>query len=261
MEATRLHMENKNASLQFPRPLRTKELNLLEGVLPIDRPGYQAYRELLSTMVVLGEGRRGSGNLVLGFEGDRPDVMSPLAPVVAYGMLETTKDTFTITVREYVGKQIDVEIVSSHQTEIPDHFEEKHRWTYSTWKPGTVLPSSGEQLREVRINDDLVLGIACGEKRVLLHDQFSGMNHLIPITNFYNELMLHKGIRDPKIALHSNLLFKDIHTYADLDLRSAFIAYNKLKRRVPLAEPQPPAPRKTGVLRLLKNVFKKHHHA
>jgi hypothetical protein len=261
MQKASLCMANENATHEYPRPLRPKELDLLEGVLPPDRPGYREYRELLSRMVALGEGRRGAGNLLLGFAGDRPDVTSPLAPVVAYGMLQTTNDIFSITVREYVGKQIDVEIVSSHQKEIPDHFEEKKRWTYSTWKPGDILPSSGERLREVPITSEFVLGIAANEKRVFLYDGLSGIVHLIPITNFYNELMLHKNIRDPKIALHSSLLFKDHRVYTDEDLRSAFVAYNKLKRRVSLVEPQQPGSEEGRLLGLLKAIWKKQYHA
>ena len=46
-------------------------------------------------------------------------------PVIAYGMVETTRDAFTITVREEVAAQINVEIVSRRGEEIPDHFEEK----------------------------------------------------------------------------------------------------------------------------------------
>jgi hypothetical protein len=57
-------------------------------------------------MIVLGEGRRGKGNFVLGFEGDKADITSPLPPVVAFGMIETPKGSVSITVRQYVGKQI-----------------------------------------------------------------------------------------------------------------------------------------------------------
>ena len=208
-------------------------------------------------MVVLGEGRRGAGNLVLGFPGDRPDITSPLPPVVAYGVVETTQDSFTITVREFVGNQIDVEIVSSHGQEIPNQFEEKLRWTYSTWKPGVPLPSTGQKMREVRISEKLELGIAPLEKRIILHDGSSGMNHLIPITNFYNELMMHKSVRDPKVALNSNLLFQNLRTLSDEDLRKAFISYNKLKPRVSITEPAP-APKPSGFTGFVKTLFGKH---
>lgn len=216
----------------YPRALRRKERDLLESVLPSDRPGYRRYRDLVSSMVVIGEGRQGAGNLVLGPEGQVPDLISPLAQVVAYGVVETTLDSFTMTVREYIGNQIDVEIVSSSLGEIPDHFEEKRRWTYSTWRPGSPSPSHNQPVREVVIGEAFVLAISRDEKRLWVYDGDSGMNLLIPITNFYNELMLHKHIRDPRVALVSQLLFTQLEEYSNDDLRVSFIAYNKLKRKV-----------------------------
>lgn len=226
----------ENATAFYPRKLRAKERDLLEAVLPESRPGYKAYRDLLPEMDVIGEGRRGTGNLVLGRPGDRPDLSLPLGPVIAFGMVETTRDSFSVSVREQVVHQIDVDIVSSHGEAIPDHFEEKRRWTYSSWTPGTPSPQTGEIAREVRINENLVLGILMKERRLLLHERSSGMNHLIPVTNFYNELMLVRRIRDPKIALHSDLMFHDARTYGEDDLRRALIAYNTLKRRVSITD-------------------------
>ncbi|MEK9137890.1 MAG: hypothetical protein AAB393_12265, partial [Bacteroidota bacterium] len=188
--------------------------------------------------------------------GDKPDNASPLAPVVAYGMVETTRDQFSITVREYIGRQIDVEIVSMHGDEIPDHYEERRRWAYSTWEPGMPSPATGESMREVPVGESLVLGIAVKEKRVLLHDGGTGMNHLIPITSFYNELMLHQNIRDPKIALNSNLFFQNLASYGDEDIRHAFIAYNKSKRRVTVVETPHPE-RKRGMPGLLTKFVRK----
>ena len=241
----------------YPRGLRLKERDLLDAVLPENRPGYRAYRDVISTMVVIGGGRRGEGNLVLGMPGDKPDLSLPLAPVFAFGVVETTRDVFSVTVREHRERQIDIEIVSSRGETIPDHFEERRRWTYSTWIPGTPSPDTGETAREVRINESLTLAMLVKERRLLLHDAGSGVNHLIPITTFYDELMMVKNIRDPKIALHSGLLFQDARSPNDDDLRSAFIAYNRVRRRVPLVVP-PAAPRPVGGLpSLVRKLFGK----
>jgi hypothetical protein len=227
----------------FPRPLRPKERDLLESVLPMDRPGYRHYRELLERMEVLGEGRRGAGNLVLGAKGDLPDPGAPLPPVVAYGVVETTQDQFTVTVREEVDNRIDVEILSSRGEEVPEHFEEKRRWSYSDWVPGRPSPATGERLREVQVDPFCTLAFAEGERRLWLYDARTGMNHPLPITGFYNELMLHKRIRDPEIALHSANLFGQLFSYSDDDLRAAFIAYNVLRKRV---EVRPVVPERAG---------------
>ncbi len=242
----------------FPRNLRAKERDLLESVLPSDRPGYRRYRDLLETMQVIGEGRRGAGNLILGRSGETPDLTSPLPPVVAYGVVETTKDRYTITVREVVGGQIDTEIVSAHDEEIPDHFEEKRRWTYATWKPGSVSPATGGTVREVRIDGQSVLALAPGEKRLWLYDGLTGMNHPIPVTNYHNELMLHKQIRDPAVAVRAGLLFDQISSYSDEELRAAFVSYNARRRRVEIQPTPAPAPAR-GLLVWLRSLLKAKH--
>lgn len=243
-----------NTNSTYPRTLRPKELDALEYVLPADRSGYREYRNHIAGMVVLGEGRRGKGNLVLGYEGDEPDTTSPLAAVAAYGMLETTRESFSITVREYVGKQIDVEIVSGSQGELPDHYEEKRRWTYSEWSPGQLSPAAHTAVREVVVDENTVLAIAGNEKRLWVYERRSGMALLIPITNYYNELMLLKNIRDPKVALKAGLLFENLHSYTDADLAAAFHAYNKLRPKVQLL-PRVHEQRKRGLKQALLSLF------
>jgi hypothetical protein len=240
----------------YPRKLREKERELLDSVLPVDRPGYKKYCDLIESMVVLAEGRRGKGNFVLGYEGDIADINSPLAPVIAYGILQATHDQFSITVRECVAEQIDCEIVSSRGEEVPDHFEEKRRWTYSTWLPNSPSPATGSPVRGVSIDANVVLAIAKEERRLWAYDSATGMNHLVPITNFYNELMLHKSIRDPKIALKSGLFFADCDKYTDAELRMSFIAYNKLKPKVQVS-PVEPVLKERGLKLFVQNIFRK----
>jgi hypothetical protein len=240
----------------YPRNLRPKEVDLLEGVLPSDRPGYRHYRALIDSMVVLAQGKRGPGNYILGQPGDVPDDVVSDAPVVAFGMVDTTRGTFTITVREYSGSQMDVEIVSASEEEVPDRFEEKRRWTYSAWRPGSPSPATGGVVREVPIDPDLTLAIAPQEKRVWVHDRASGMNLLVPVTNFHNELMLYKGIRDPKVALDIVQFFAGQNDYSDADLRETFIRYNALRPRVKIQAP-PPVPSPKGFVHTLKRLFGK----
>ena len=76
----------------------------------------------------------------------------------------------------------------------------------------------------------------------------------IPITNFYNEIMLLKGIRDPEIALHSALLFTEPGRFTDEDLRSAFIAYNTIRQRVEIAPPAPEA-EQGGIRGVVRRLF------
>lgn len=154
----------------------------------------------------------------------------------AYGVIETNFGPISITVRENYGDQIDFEIVCHRAEEVPEEFEESRRWTYSTWNPRDTCPQCGEQPREVPMHAEtnryFVLAICTADKRLWVYDEETQVNHLIPVTNFYNELILHKNIRDPKIALDSTRLFTDLAKYTDADLTYAFLTYNKLKTKV-----------------------------
>jgi hypothetical protein len=171
-------------------------------------------------------------------------------------MVEATGDRFVITVREPFEAQVDVEIVSSTGGEVPDHFEERRRWTYSSWVPGAPSPATGAEVREVAVDPSLTLAIAAVERRLWVHERTTGMVHPIPVTNFYNELMLTMRIRDPAVALRSQLLFDTHRTYSDAHLKAAFIAYNAVKRRVDVA-PATAAVRSTGLGAMLHTLFGK----
>lgn len=236
--------------------MRPKELDLLETVLPVDRPGYRALRDRMESMTVLGEGRRGEGDLMLGIPPDAPDIVSPLPPVVAYGVVETTRDAYTISVREEAWGQINVEIVSGSGEGIPDHYEEKRRWTYSWWTPGEVSPATRAAVREVRIDEGVTLALAEAEKRIWIHERSTGIVRLIPITNYYGELMAATGIRDPLIALVPPLLWVNLHSFSDGDLLAAFLAYNALRQRVQVRN-GPPSVRRSGIPLFIRQLFRR----
>jgi len=222
----------------YPRPISPLEREWMDWILPLDRPGYRHYHDLVRGMVVIGKGRRGEGEIILGPEGLTPDLSNPLAPVFAYGAIETKTGTLSVTMREVLDGQISVEIVSHHSEEIPSEFEEVRRWTYSTWIPGRRCPQCGEAVREVSMHpvtsvaDRLVLAFCTVDRRVWVYDSSTGVNRLIPVTNYYNDLMLHKDIREPRIALESRRLFSDLSKYSDADLTYAFFTYNKIKTKV-----------------------------
>src|SRR5258707_15313997 len=104
---------------QYPRPLSTREREWIEWILPIDRSGYKFYRDAASAMMVIGEGRRGKGEIILGVPGDVPDFDEPLGPVAAYGAVETNFGAISVTLREIVRNQISVEIVSHRSDQVP----------------------------------------------------------------------------------------------------------------------------------------------
>jgi len=222
----------------YPRPLTKREREWIYWILPLQHPGYAAVRRLIERMVVLGEGRRGKGELILGYEDDTIDLSAPLAPVFAYGVVETDFGLISVTLRDIENDQLSVEIVSQRAEEIPDVFEESRRWTYSTWVPGQSCPQCGSALREVRMHMSgasgrvLVLAVCRKDLRLWVCDSEDGVNRLIPVTNFYNELMLHKGIRDPAVALDAKRFFHEMEKYSDADLAYAFQTYNVMKMKV-----------------------------
>jgi hypothetical protein len=244
-----------------PRALSPREREWLEWILPIDRPGYKLYRDFLNALTVIGEGRRGAGEFILGKVGTMPDFSAPLSAVHSYGLIETDRGSISVTLREIFEEQISVEIVCNTSDELPEQFTELRRWTYSTWKPGETCPQCVKDVREVEMQSadgkQFVLAICTGDRRIWFYEEESGVIHLIPVTNYYNELMLHKNIRDPKIALNAKLFFTDLANYTDADLRHAFATYNKLMPKVQLTqeiaeESRAPASLFTRFARLIK---------
>lgn len=244
----------------YPRALSPREQELIAWVLPSDRPGYAAFGELLRTMVVIGEGRRGEGEIILAPGGSVPDFSAPLGAVYSYGAVETNFGVISVTVREPVDGQFSVEIVSQRSDRVPPEYEEARRWTYALWNPGEPCPQCLTGMREVpmRAGEGLrfVLALCARDRRLWVHDGAQRINRLIPVTNFYNEIMLHKNIRDPKIALDHKRFFAELERYSDADLSHAFQTYNALKAKVRIeGAVEPELPGRGGVLATLKKLL------
>ncbi len=219
----------------FPRPLTGKEWSLVEWILPENRTGYNNYRSLLKALHVIGFGRWGESDLILGKPGDTPEITGPMERIFANGMIEAEEGKITVAVHEYVAGQLEVQITNLHDDSIPDDITIKRKTTYSLWKPGDTCPFCNNAVREVMINEKeprAVLAICSNDENLWVYDETDGVNHPIPATNYYNELMLHKHIKDPSIALQSKHLFRMLSDYTDDDLRQAFVKYNKTWRRL-----------------------------
>lgn len=222
----------------FPRELTPQERELLLWVLPPERSGYREYRERVNNWKVVAQGRRGEGNYILARADERVDIESPLPHVVAYGMVVTEAGELSVSVREVLGNQFEFEIVSVQGNIDPANVREIRRWSLSSWLPGMPCPQCGQPIRQVPMasaaGQQFALAICAGDRRVWLYDEQSGMNLPIPVSNFYNELMLHKNIRDPKIALDAKRLFLHLSEFSDTDLQRAFRSYNKIRTKVAL---------------------------
>ena len=102
----------------------------------------------------------------------------------------------------------------------------------------------------------MVLAICSADKRLWVHDGRTQVNHPVPITNFYNELMFHQHVRDSKVALHPDRLFADLNQYSDESLVKAFRSYNMIRTKVPLGEEIiVPAPKRRALLDRVRAFF------
>lgn len=245
---------------EFPRELTTQERDLLLWLLPADRPGYLDYRKLIGAWQVVGRGRRGEGNYILAAPGERPDNESPLPQLFALGVVEAREGSVSISFRERLGNQLEFEIVKLQGEGVPGQLEEKRRWTYSTWLPSQPCPACGGSVREVSMitaaGRRILLAICAHDKRLWVYGEASGVNHPIPVTNFYNELMLQKNVRDPGVALNSKRLFTDLGSFADVEILRAFASYNKVRTKVELESSIiiPQEPRPSWVRRLIRSI-------
>jgi hypothetical protein len=223
---------------RFPRELDSLERELLLWVLPGERPGYAEYRKFVETWPVVAAGRRGEGNFVLAEAGWTADIESPLPQLFAYGVVELERGSLTISVRERSGGQLEFEMAGVTDRATVTALREIRRWSFSEWLPSQPCPSCRSSVREIRMAtaaaQTLVLALCSKDRRIWVYDGRSGVNALIPVTGFYNELMLQTGVHDPNIALNPTRLFELPGAQGDAELIRAFSSYNKLRNKVVL---------------------------
>jgi hypothetical protein len=224
---------------RFPRELDALEREMLLWVLPEQRPGYAEYRKLIESWPVVAVGRRGEGNLILAEAGWNVDIESPLPQLFAYGVVEHEQGRLTISVRERVGMQLEFELEGASDRTTVAAFREIRRWSYSEWLPSQHCPSCRSNLREINLTttnaQTLVLVLCSQDRRIWVYDTRSGINALIPVTGFYNELMLQMGIKDPRIALDPTRLFSAPEAQSDSDMIRAFASYNRVRNKIALS--------------------------
>jgi hypothetical protein len=224
---------------RFPRELDSLERDLLLWVLPKERSGYAEYRTFVEAWPVVAAGRRGEGNYILAEPGWVVDIDSPLPQLLAYGVVEHALGALTISLRERFGRQLEFELEGGSDCIDLAALRQIRRWSFSEWLPSQPCPSCRSRIREVTMattaGQALVLVLCSKDHRIWVQDGQTGVNALIPVTGFYNELMLQTGIHDPKIALDPKSLFELPGAYSDSDLISAFASYNQLRNKVALA--------------------------
>jgi hypothetical protein len=227
------------SDFRFPRELSERESTWINWLLPDDRPGYSAFKEKIKPLFVLGEGRWGRHDYILGQIGQSIDREAGMQPVVAFGTVIGEPCDVTISLHEPDDEgKIEMQISPVRMEELPNEFQERTRWTYSSWDPGASCPATNGSVREVRLpstdGTPLFLVISPRQRVVWLHDGIRRTNTLVPVSNFYNELMIVERIRDPKAVFDHALLFREPDRFSDGNLAGAFLAYNTRFRKVPV---------------------------
>jgi len=190
-------------------------------------------------MLVIGEGRFGEGNLVLGYEGYEPDLTYSSLPVFAAGQIKFDECTVQISIHEFFDNKIEISINNLSGSDIPAELSEISRWSYSYWKPGSPSPFAGDTLREINISKNkgsLVLAVSPKNRTVWLYDSKSGVNFIIPVTNFINELLRGNTNIDKTKGIDMNFVFSNLDKFSDDDFVKAFVQYNKHWRKVELPD-------------------------
>ena len=245
-----------NGKDNFPRELTSTEKDLLFSILPLNKTGYKIYRDKIDRLKVIGKGRFGGGNLVLGPEGSRPDESLASSPVFASGTVEFEECIADVNIHEENEDQIEIDI-SISTDEIPSALHEKKRWSYSDWMPGQKAPNDGSYVREINIGDTrYLMVIAPAHKKIWLHETSSGVNHLVPVSNLYNYLMMMKNIREADIVSKPVLFFQNHNNYNDAEIMSAFLVYNKYFKKFKIDysgfEFQSAKPKKKSIFKIFK---------
>ncbi len=223
----------------FPRKLSEVEEYWLNSILPEKRPGYKIYSDKIKTLYVIGYGKFPPFNLILGEKEDKPDLTIPPQPLVATGTFHYKFGKVHVSIFEEFENQIEVDFQSEgfiyyeiSSNEIIN--KETKFFTYSNWSPGQKHPFDNTDLRLIEIDQKITLVISQPNKRLWIYDREFQTNKFIPITNFYQAVLKILKIKDAKIVSDINYFFLNLNKFNDIQLREAFINYNRNWKKVEL---------------------------
>jgi hypothetical protein len=184
---------------------------------------------------VIGEGRWGHGDLMIGSEGTELDLSLGMSPIVAFGECLLAEAPLSISIHELNADEL-VEIQFSGAWPIEPDISVTSGWTYSYWKPGMPCPATGSDVREVSLTDAhaiarYTLVISPAKRVVWLYHHHSGFNQLLALTGFADEVFRTHQIRDANFVTQPSRLFERLAEFSDGDLRCAALELNKTSSR------------------------------
>lgn len=218
----------------FPRDLTKIEEMVLYSILPENKNGYNDYRNKISNLKVLGNGRFGGNNFILGKEGIEIDLSISSAPVFAIGTVSFAECDSETVIHEEQDEMIEYDInliqnITNANLTLDQFVKDEiiNVDSLSFWNPGDKALYDHSFVNEFELfPGKYVLAVAASLKKIWLHSFQTGVNHIIPLTNFYNELMRHKNIKDHTVALNPNKFFEQVEEYSVDDIRKTLINYS-----------------------------------
>lgn len=235
----------------YPRRLSEIELKYLRYILPDSVAVYNEYFTQLAALWVIGHGRFGHENLVIGEENTVNTHHSGLGSIFSAGVYIENGTRTELLLHSMVEGQAEFDIMNQPEA------KGDAAYTLSLWRPGVKLPGSAEKVREIPLMRDKLL-LACDrEKRQFwIFEYETQFNRIIPATNLLNEIRFVAGLKG---ELKPKEIFTQLDTVSDEKIVKAFIKYNKLFNKIEHLQITPPAPQKqqTG---FFDRIFKGNKH-
>lgn len=224
---------NGHPMREFPRELSEFEREFLYWLLPFDSDGYRAFNEFVQNAIVVGEGRWGEGDLMLGAFPASIDMSLGMEPVIAYGECVLNGELLTMSVHDLnADDQLETQFGIFP---LPDNPKVELGWCYSYWMPGEPSPATHEPVREIKLarvdkQPPVTLVISKSQRSMWLHHP-NGFNRLMPVTGLNDELLRTHGIREFKQVSNPAEFFTRIDEFSDAEVRKAFVEYVKRSGR------------------------------
>ncbi len=217
--------------MTFPRSLSTAELEFIRWLLPEHSEVYARTLKTIESEQVIGEGRWGLGDLMIGKNNIEIDRTLSMMPVIAIGDCITNHGSLSISIHEPNLDDM-IEIQFSGVFPLPEHMEVISGWTYSYWHPNLPCPSTGEAVREVILQTSAnipryTIVLSPSNKTLWCYDHSTKFNQLLTVTGFMDELLRTHGIRDAAIVTNPSKMFEELNNFSDNEIRKAFSEYSK----------------------------------
>lgn len=218
-----------------PRSLSVAELEFIRWLLPEHSEVYAQTLKTIESGQVIGEGRWGLGDIMIGNNNIEIDHTLSMMPVIALGECITNLGSLSISIHEPNLDDM-IEVQFSGIFPLPEHIEVISGWTYSYWHPGLPSPSTGEAVREVMLLTTTnipryTIVLSPSNKMLWCYDHVTKFNQLLTVTGFMDELLRTHGIRDAALVTNPTKMFEQLNNFSDTDIRKAFSKYARVTVR------------------------------